>query len=56
MGQKIKSFNFQDMSAGYHTLNWNGTNFNNQPVSAGIYFYQIQTRDFMKTKRMVLLK
>ncbi|MBT4318333.1 MAG: hypothetical protein HOD52_04530 [Candidatus Marinimicrobia bacterium] len=25
-------------------------------VSAGIYFYQIQTRDFIKTKKMVLLK
>ena len=25
-------------------------------VAAGIYFYQIQTRDFVKTKKMVLLK
>jgi len=26
------------------------------PVSAGIYFYQIQTKEFIKTKKMVILK
>ena len=26
------------------------------PVSAGIYFYQIQAKDFVKTRKMVLLK
>ena len=35
---------------------WNTRNQFGSPVAAGIYFYQIQTRDFVKTKKMVLLK
>jgi hypothetical protein len=27
-----------------------------QPVSAGVYLYQIQAREFVQTKKMVLLK
>jgi hypothetical protein len=37
-------------------MTWNARNNAGAPVSAGIYFYQIQTRDFVKTKKMVLLK
>ncbi len=44
------------MSAGYQTLTWNARNQFGSPVAVGIYFDQIQTRDFVKTKKMVLLK
>jgi hypothetical protein len=44
------------MSAGYQTLAWNTPNQFGSPVAVGIYFYQIQPRDFVKTKKMVLLK
>ena len=26
------------------------------PVGAGVYLYQLQTKDFVKTRKMVLLK
>jgi len=42
------------MSAGYQTLTWNTRNQFGSPVAVGIYFDQIQ--DFVKTKKMVLLK
>jgi len=41
---------------GYHSLTWNATNDLGAPVSAGVYFYQLQTKGFVKTKKMILLK
>ncbi len=56
LGQKVREYKMNGLSAGYHTLTWNATNSLGDPVSSGIYFYQIQAREFLKTKRMVLLK
>jgi hypothetical protein len=56
LGQKVKTFNLQNRQAGSHSLKWNATNDYGDPVSAGIYLYQLQTRDFVKTRKMVLLK
>ena len=56
LGQKIKEYQMNGLPVGYHTLTWNATNNLGDPVSAGIYFYQLQTKTFTKTKRMVLLK
>ena len=51
IGQKVKEYQMNGLSAGYHTLTWNATNNLGDPVSAGIYFYQLQTTTFTKTKR-----
>ena len=56
LGHKVREYNMKGLSAGYHTLTWNATNNLGSPVSSGIYFYQIQTKDILKTKRMVMLK
>ena len=56
MGREVANLASKEMSAGYQTMTWNARNNAGAPVSAGIYFYQIQTRDFVKTKKMVLLK
>ena len=56
LGQKVREYQMNSLSAGYHTLTWNATNDIGDAVSAGIYFYQIKTKEFLKTKRMVLLK
>ena len=56
LGHKVREYNMKGLSAGYHTLTWNATNNLGSPVSSGIYFYQIQTKELLKTKRMVLLK
>ena len=56
IGQKIRTFNMQSAPAGYHALTWNATNDLGSPVSAGVYLYQIQTKGFVKTKKMILLK
>ena len=56
LGQEVKTFNMQNISAGRHSIRWNATNDLGDPVSAGVYLYQLQTRDFVKTRKMILLK
>ena len=38
------------------TVIWNATNDYGEPVSAGIYLYQIKAGEHLQTKKMVLLK
>ena len=56
MGRQISTLVSSLQSAGYKSIQWNGTNDAGQPVSAGLYMYTIQTEDFKQTKKMVLLK
>ena len=56
MGRSIKSLVNSNQSAGYRTIQWNATNDEGKPVSAGLYLYTIQAGDFRQTKKMVLLK
>jgi len=56
LGQKVRTFHYQNTSAGYHSVTWDATNDLGQQVGAGVYLYQLQTKDFVKTRKMVLLK
>jgi hypothetical protein len=56
LGQKVKTFSMQNASAGYHSVRWNGTNDLGERVSTGIYLYQLHTREFVKTRKMVFMK
>ena len=56
LGQKVKTFLMYNKSAGTHSVRWNGVNQNNEQVAAGVYFYQLKTKNFTKMKKMVLVK
>ena len=56
LGREVVRLISEEIPAGYQSVIWNTRNNFGAPVSAGIYFYQIQTRDFVKTRKMVLLK
>ena len=56
MGRVVKTLVNSSQTAGYKSIRWNATNDRNEPVSAGLYLYMIQAREFRKTKKMVLLK
>ena len=56
LGQKVRTFDYQNTSAGYHSVTWDATNDFGQQVGAGVYLYQLQTINFVKTRKMVLLK
>ena len=56
LGREVKSLVRGVKQAGYHTVTWDSKDSKGSPVSAGIYFYQIQSKDFVKTRKMILLK
>ena len=56
LGQKVRTFNLNNTPAGYHSIKWNATNDYGDPVGAGVYLYQLQANQFIKTRKMVLLK
>ena len=56
LGQKVRTFDYENTSAGYHSVTWDATNDLGQQVGAGVYLYQLQTKNFVKTRKMVLLK
>ena len=56
LGQRVRTFNMQSTPAGYHTFTWDATNDYGEQVGAGVYLYQLQAKDFIKTRKMVLLK
>ena len=56
LGSTIKNIADDFRYFGYHKHQWDATNNQGQPVSAGVYLYTIEAGDFRQTKRMVLLK
>lgn len=56
LGKEINQLISQKQLTGNHSIQWNGKDINGNPVSAGIYLYQIQAGEFIQTKKMVLMK
>ena len=56
IGEKIKTLVSGFQTSGSKNVNWNATNNQGQPVSAGVYLYSIEAGDFRQTKKMILLK
>ena len=56
MGRVVSNLVSSRQNAGYKSIQWNATNNQGNPVSAGVYLYQIQAGEFVQTKKMVLLK
>jgi hypothetical protein len=56
LGQKVHSLVSGVWKAGQHKVIWNGLDDNGQAVSSGIYFYQLKSKDFVKTRKMMYLK
>ena len=55
-GQLIKNLVDEYKFKGNYQIIWNGDNDNGGKVSSGTYFYQIAVGDFVKAKKMILLK
>ena len=56
LGMKVRTLLNQGISAGIHTLNWNGRNDAGQLVAAGVYLYRLETNGFQQTKKMFLMR
>lgn len=55
-GRRIKTIVSDRLSSGVHHTTWDGTNDQGKSMSAGIYFYRLQTADYSITKKMMLIK
>ena len=56
LGNVINNLVNTNQSSGYNSVQWNATNNQGQPISAGVYLYSIEAGDFRQTKKMILLK
>jgi hypothetical protein len=50
-GREVARLVNEQKKAGYHDVLFNASN-----LASGVYFYRIQSNDFVMTKRMVLIK
>jgi flagellar hook assembly protein FlgD len=57
-GQLVKTLvnEIQSPKAEGYAITWDGRSNTGQPVSSGVYFYRLETRDFVQTKKLLLLK
>ena len=51
LGQKVLEVVNQELSAGFHSVNIDASS-----LSSGMYFYKLQTNNYSKTMKMLLLK
>jgi hypothetical protein len=51
LGRELIKLVNENLKAGYYSATFNGQNF-----ASGIYFYRIQSNNFVQTKKMVLIK
>ncbi|MCD4695833.1 MAG: T9SS type A sorting domain-containing protein, partial [Bacteroidales bacterium] len=55
-GELVCTLQNGQQTAGKYSVEWNGLNDSGNPMSSGIYFYRLQTEDFIETKKMFMLK
>jgi len=56
LGNHVKTLKNNTQTAGEYRIVWDGSSENGNQVSAGIYFYQLQTGNFTQIRRMIYLK
>jgi len=56
LGKKIILLDYGIKEAGIHTIGWHGIDNVGNPVSAGMYLYQIKAGQLAQTRKMLLLK
>ncbi len=55
-GQKVTTLITDKLSAGNHTVIWNGNDNNDKKVASGIYFYKLETKKKFLIRKMLLLR
>ncbi|NWG29479.1 MAG: T9SS type A sorting domain-containing protein [Ignavibacteriaceae bacterium] len=51
LGREIKTLVNEQQQPGIYVIRWDASD-----VSSGVYFYQLKTKDYINTKKMILLK
>ena len=56
LGQKIKSYNYNNQLPGNYKVTWNGSNDRNTSVSGGVYLVTLKTHTEADVKKIIFLK
>jgi parallel beta-helix repeat protein len=56
LGQEVRTLVDENKEPGYYIVTWDGKDNKGVEVSSGIYFYSLRTEQYMKTKRMLLIR
>jgi len=56
LGQEVRTLVDKEQTMGEYKVIWDGKNNSGNPVGSGIYIYQLRTKDFISSKRMILLR
>ena len=56
LGHEIKKIHYRELSAGQHSVVWDGRNESGNPVASGIYFYRLTISAGSLTRKMTLVK
>jgi len=56
LGREVAVLFDGEQEPGFHSIMWDGQNGMGKSVGAGMYFYSIQSDQFIQTRKMILLK
>ncbi len=56
LGRNIKTLINEHQKAGHYSVQWAGLDYAGNKVSSGIYFYRLETEQFSKTYKMIMVK
>jgi flagellar hook assembly protein FlgD len=56
LGQKVVCLLNKELSAGLHSVEWDGTDEYGHQAASGVYFYRMTTPTTSETRKMVLVK
>ncbi|MBZ0201118.1 MAG: choice-of-anchor D domain-containing protein [Ignavibacteriaceae bacterium] len=56
LGRAVKTLVNDVKDRGRYEIQWDGTNSLNNKVSTGVYFYRLETDNFVSTKKLMLIK
>ncbi|UCE24369.1 MAG: T9SS type A sorting domain-containing protein [Candidatus Zixiibacteriota bacterium] len=56
LGQKVATLVNRHKPTGYHTLTWHGVDDHGKPVASGIYLCRMVAKEFVDSKKLLLIK
>jgi len=56
LGQNVKNLVNESLPAGTYTMEWDAKDMLDNPVSSGIYFYELKSETFVSRKKMLLIR
>ncbi|ODS41143.1 MAG: hypothetical protein A7315_02155 [Candidatus Altiarchaeales archaeon WOR_SM1_79] len=55
LGQEVCTLVNEDKPVGCYEVTWDGKNDHGHRVASGVYLYRLESKDFVQTRKMILL-